>query len=263
MSTLQLAPRNINNQRLPGDGPKMIRVPMNFTGTPALNWDLSTLTQRGFISQIQTAYIDNGNSPSPLTINFGSPVAQSITVPAYTQGYYPVLAPDNILTAQSLGAVPVYINLLNVPVPPSHWSVQNTSANSYDGGGNLKTVDQNIAAAMTPGGTSYLETDTGPFLGVSTSAVMLAATTTSARVALASPTAPALQVTNESASFAWIVFGTSSVVAAFPTNATPVDGLMIAPNSIATIGIPPGMSYVAGILRSGTGNITFVAGMGK
>lgn len=144
MSTLKFAPRNTNNQMLPPSGPKFLPLRMDFTSGNTLAFDLSTLQDRGFISQIQTLYADNSNNGSPLVLTFGTPGAQNITVPAGFQGYYPVLFPDHTLSAFSAGAVAVNISLINVPIPPTHWGAVN-GVNLYDINGYLKTADQYLA----------------------------------------------------------------------------------------------------------------------
>jgi hypothetical protein len=146
--TVQFSARPTNNQQLPSGNPKFVRIPLDFTGGGPIAVDLSSLVARGYISQIQCAYIDNSGNNSPIVFTFGNPVAQTLTVPGLTQGFYPVICPDNNLTAFSTGGVAgPSIALLNVPIAPMHWSVVQAT-NVYDGNGFLKTADQNIAPAV-------------------------------------------------------------------------------------------------------------------
>jgi hypothetical protein len=150
LNTQNLPVKPTNNQMLPGGGgAKFVRVPLDFSTLGLVQVDMSSLVERGFITQVQTMYADNSQSTTALAVSFGNPVSQTIIVPPLTQGYYPILFPDpNVSAVSASGLSSAYIALINVPIPPMQWST--TQSNSvYDGNGNMKTADQNLAGAIT------------------------------------------------------------------------------------------------------------------
>jgi hypothetical protein len=101
-----------------------------------------------------------------------------------------------------------------------------------------------------------------PFLLMGNGA-LIPASTVSAAVANPEPEAEGGLFSNESAAWAWVTFGkTNAVTAAFPTAGTPQPGFALAPGSQATVRLPPEAHYIAAILRSGSGNVTFTPGEG-
>lgn len=103
----------------------------------------------------------------------------------------------------------------------------------------------------------------GPFMPLGNS-VALAATTATQVVVMSNPTAPALVVTNEGTASAWITWDptNTAVAAVFPVAGTPAFGMLVAAGAQVSLGTNGKAAYVAAILRSGTGTITFTAGDG-
>lgn len=103
-----------------------------------------------------------------------------------------------------------------------------------------------------------------PFLPMGVSSIGIAATAaSSAATAMPNPTAPAIVVTNEATTNAWITWGlTNAIVAAFPT-ATPQFGMEVVAGAQVSIGTNGQAAFVAVILRgAGTGNVVITAGDG-
>ena len=96
--------------------------------------------------------------------------------------------------------------------------------------------------------------------------VAIAATTTTANIAMPNPTAPAIVVTNPSTtSSLWVNWGaTSAVTAAFPVagNTTGSPGIAVAPGAQVSIGTNGLAAYVAVILATGSGTVYISAGDG-
>lgn len=176
LATLNLNPRKIANQSLPPNGIKMLPLPLDFTAQSSYAVDLSNAQMRGFIDTVQVAYIDNSANNVALTLQIGNPVVQTIKAQANTQGYYPITMtdPPYIVASCPGGSAGTLITLINVPLPPIIWTTAGGVA-LYDGAGNLKTADQNIAPLISG---SRLKVNVGTALApVSHSGTIAAANT--------------------------------------------------------------------------------------
>jgi hypothetical protein len=113
---------DIKNQIIPGEGPRGIPVQLDFTNTGELDIDISQLQQRGFMSMVQTVFVDMSNSPNPLTILVNG-IGQRIVCKPNTQGYYTVLVPNpvrlQITCIQGSPIIPIV--LCNVPIAGAVW----------------------------------------------------------------------------------------------------------------------------------------------
>lgn len=143
----------IGNAALPAEGPKAVPILLDFTVQPAYEIDPLQLFMQKTLSIIQCVYVDNALNPSPLTIDVPG-TSQDVIAPPYSQGYYPILSPTSgKITVSSPGAnIALRIHLINVPMPASVWepNASDQPTYSFDGGGNLKTVDQGLAPIIDP-----------------------------------------------------------------------------------------------------------------
>jgi hypothetical protein len=101
------------------------------------------------------------------------------------------------------------------------------------------------------------------------SSSILAATTASASVNLfpnggtnSGPASWNIAIANQSAAWAYVVFGTSTVTAVLPTAGNPQPGVAVPPNSVVITQLPYKDTYAAAILTTGTGNIIFTPCLG-
>lgn len=119
----QLIDTGIFNGVVPKEGPKGVAIPVPFDNVRKTFVIQTLLAQsQKFISQIVGVYVDNSANPNPLIITT-EVINETIEFPARSQGYLPLLAPKNAnITLTSLGATPISIVLLNVPVPAVVWS---------------------------------------------------------------------------------------------------------------------------------------------
>lgn len=113
----------LNNQTLPDEGPKAIPVLLNFdAATDTFELDLSQREQQGWISMIQSFYIDMRDAANPMTILIDGS-NQKVTAKPATQGYYSGLVPNptklTFLALAGTGIVTVY--LINVPIAGMVW----------------------------------------------------------------------------------------------------------------------------------------------
>lgn len=119
------APTNaftLGNVVIPIEGPKVAEITLNFNGNANQTVDLSQLIQNGTLSFVQCVYVDNHDNPNSLTI---TPQLTNlrVIVPANSQGFYSVLAPNMpVFTVSSTaGNYSVTLGFLNVPVQPDQW----------------------------------------------------------------------------------------------------------------------------------------------
>lgn len=114
-----------NTQQMPCEGPKGLKIILDFSGT-ATNYlvDMLTIQQQNRLSLVQTLYIDLSGASHDLTVVIqGS--GQVIVAKAGTQGYYAVLCPNPPVfnfTVGSTGDIDT-VYLLNVPVAGVVWTV--------------------------------------------------------------------------------------------------------------------------------------------
>jgi hypothetical protein len=112
----------------------MIPLPLDFTATAQYTLDLSLFMQQGYISMVQSIYIDNQDSTVDLVIQV-STSQQRIVFPAGEQGYLPLLVPNpaRVTFTCSGGPATSYVALLNFPVPAELWQGRAVVAQEFDG----------------------------------------------------------------------------------------------------------------------------------
>jgi hypothetical protein len=125
MSTSQIMPipATILERTLgmPVEGPRAIPIGLDFSATQSYALDYSNYQQRGFISMVQSVFVDNSLSASVLSILCPA-TNQTLKIPAGKQGYLPIVCPNPVkLTFSSSGGQFCYVALLNFPVAPLLW----------------------------------------------------------------------------------------------------------------------------------------------
>lgn len=118
----------IQNQLIPDEGPKMLPLLLPFTDgvTTEFDLDLQNFQARGFVSMIQTAFIDmSGITTGTLQVQMQTG-SQIVIAKANTQGYYALLCPNPVkihfIGVANMGKVSVI--LINVPIPGATWATQ-------------------------------------------------------------------------------------------------------------------------------------------
>lgn len=112
----------IFNGLAPEQGPKALKVDVDFSSIPSQVINLLTENQNGQLQFVQTICVDNLNNTSPVVITVGV-TGQRITVPAGGGVIQPMFSPDqtNITVTSVAGAGnATQIIFLNVPLPA--WS---------------------------------------------------------------------------------------------------------------------------------------------
>lgn len=110
--------------QIPREGSKSVRIIVPFDDDNS-SFELNALLTQGlrFMSLIAGFFCDNSQNPQSITFN-SAIINQSLAVPAFSQAYLSLFVPKNgVITFLSTGAVPVPVDLLNVPVPSAVWSI--------------------------------------------------------------------------------------------------------------------------------------------
>lgn len=112
----------IDNQFIPKEGPKAIPLFLDFTLADSFILDFVMRQQQGFMSMVQTLFIDASGTDKPVVVTIGG-TNQIITAKGRTQGYYSALIPNPVkLTVTCIGGpIGLQIFLINVPVPGVVW----------------------------------------------------------------------------------------------------------------------------------------------
>lgn len=136
----------VTNIVIPGEGPRVLACALNFTDTNSIDVFTLLSVYMGQISYIQGAYVDNSDNPAQLTLVVKT-TQQSITIPAYGQGYYPILfaATPDLTVSTTQAAISVKLHFYNVPIQAQQW-LTNDAAPAGAGG----LTDAQLRASPVP-----------------------------------------------------------------------------------------------------------------
>lgn len=101
--------------------PKAVSVPLNFSLASQFKLDLKPLIDTGAFDAVLAVYVDNLNNNARFDI-LSEGILQTVSVPANSQGYLPILTanpPSFQFSTSANGTVNVF--LLNYDVPPAVW----------------------------------------------------------------------------------------------------------------------------------------------
>jgi hypothetical protein len=147
----QFLPLKVAGGQFPPEGPRAVRIYLDFTTNGALLADLSGLVQgqpAPQLSYVQTLFVDNSANANPLVVTTDAS-NQKVIFPAYSQGYMPILQPNfpkiTFNTTPATGLT-FYAFALNFPVTPSIWSA--TVAGGTYSGGKLQVTDVALDALI-------------------------------------------------------------------------------------------------------------------
>jgi hypothetical protein len=121
----------LQNQNIPKDGGKAAALPiMDFSLANQFFLDAELLGSLGFLSMVQTMWIDLSTSDIPMQVTINGS-QQVIVAKSRTQGYYNVMAPNPVKMTFSCPGGPgldpttnrvgVRVHLLNVPIAGVTW----------------------------------------------------------------------------------------------------------------------------------------------
>jgi hypothetical protein len=135
----------IFNALVPREGPKMIPYVCDFPGAPEYLIDLSLTESQSKMKVVQTIFLDNSQATAAVTVSIAGTQFE-IVAGAETQGFYPVLAPNNTkFTVSSASTGPVTIIFVNVPCAANQWATVDGGA-----GGTVDAVITGPLASAAP-----------------------------------------------------------------------------------------------------------------
>ena len=109
----------------PLEGPKAIVTTLNFGLDNQFDINQLNVLPQGdtaLMSMVQTVFINTSNTDDPVTVTMQKS-GQAIVAAGRTQGYYPVIAPNNwdlTVSCSDINAL-VFVALLNYEVRPAVW----------------------------------------------------------------------------------------------------------------------------------------------
>ena len=141
----QLPVVDVRNQLLPDEGPACIPLILDFTTNSTYDIDLSLFMDKGFLSIIQTMWIDTSNAGVPLTVTINNGSQQTLKIAKDTQGYYNVLVsnPASLSFSCPGGPSNLVIILINVPIPGAVWQPAGGGGGGATPGAPLNSVQFN------------------------------------------------------------------------------------------------------------------------
>lgn len=105
---------------IPAEGPKSMKVPLDFSVAASFSFDISQYMAQGRFSGVQAIFVDTTENDAIYITAEDS--GQTIIAPAGTQGYYPILSANGKFTASCTSFVPTSVILINFPIAQSTWS---------------------------------------------------------------------------------------------------------------------------------------------
>lgn len=120
----------------PAEGSRVVGSQYNWTANLAFAEDLSQLVAKGVETSIQSVFMDNSTTATPVSIYvLGS--GQVLVCPAFSQATYPILftgAPGFIISTTAQAASLTRCHFLNIPLSANVWGVNSPS---YSPGGGM------------------------------------------------------------------------------------------------------------------------------
>lgn len=118
----QLQVSQIRNQVVPSEGPKAVPVLLDFSNTDTWDVDVSQLQQLGFLSMVQSLYVDMALSDNPMVCSVNG-IGQKLVFKPGTQGYYTILCPNPVKLEfkSTQGGVQIQVFLINTPIAGATW----------------------------------------------------------------------------------------------------------------------------------------------
>lgn len=136
--------QGLYNALIPKEGPRVYPLSLDFSADTSFSLDLLQIVNRGYMSFIQTIFVDNSLNDEAVTIT-PDIAYQPLKIPPRSQGYLPILVPNQPkLVFSSSGGVKVVVNLLNIPLPAQVWA---TDAPFAISGGSLVVVSGKLQVA--------------------------------------------------------------------------------------------------------------------
>jgi len=139
----------VSNVVIPKEGPRALACTLNFTNTATIDIEGLLPTTTGRISYIQGVYVDNADNSDQLIL-VAKTTQQRLVIPAYAQGYWPILfaqVPDMVCTTTQ-AAIRVYMHFYNVPIQSQYWLANDAAPSGVSGLTNAELRATPLAAPI-------------------------------------------------------------------------------------------------------------------
>jgi hypothetical protein len=136
------------NATMPREGGRAVPFTLNFAAATQFTVDFTLAMSQNRISQVQCVFVDNSGSSvvTVLTVNSQGQPVETIKIPAYAQGTFPLLAPHNpVFTVANATSAVVGVTFINVPLPSAVW---------YPGGSATLAALAPAVTSIAVGGTA-------------------------------------------------------------------------------------------------------------
>lgn len=149
LTTVNSLPSSVANALAPAEGPKALPLQLLFGTATSYTFNVSLLSQQGWLSNVQCIFVDNSLNASALTINV--PNVCNEIIPPNAQAFVPIPCPQNVtLTFTCSGGQTANVVLFNVPMPAAVWSI-NAGQTLPISGGMVQVQDVALEAAIVGG----------------------------------------------------------------------------------------------------------------
>ena len=144
----------VSNGKAPRRGPKAVYQLLDFSVANPLFLDLVVAQDMDRLEFVQTLYIDNSSTTSPVIVQCLMS-QQKITCPPLAQGYFPILVPEAgpKFVFQTTGTPIIPVGFCSMAMPCTVWNTQNVfGAAGNQGSGTITTGNtaQNLFGGIIP-----------------------------------------------------------------------------------------------------------------
>lgn len=153
----------VSNIAIPPKGPKVVPMLLDFSVQTSIDVSGELVTAQGHIDYVQGFYVDNAIYADPVSFTIQG-TDQNITVPPFSQGYFPALfldPPNMVVETTALTNKIIDVILYNVPIQAQMWC-------SSEAGAGL--TDAQLRAApieVVPSGGAYTDRSIANLTGAS------------------------------------------------------------------------------------------------
>jgi hypothetical protein len=144
---------SLPDQLVPTGGPRAVGFTLDFVNFTSNIVDFTYAYENTNLKEVYGVFVDNSVNPQTLTIAANQAPFESIVVPPYSQGTFPIIAPIRPkFTLTSGGNCLVGVIFLNIPLALCVWSVQTPGTPTAPTNKSVVTA----GVAVNPWGTKHV-----------------------------------------------------------------------------------------------------------
>ncbi len=155
---LQNVRMQIWNGVIPQGGLNCLLATNDFAVTPAVRVDLTQQQEAGYLSNVQSVYIDASACTGPVSLQGALAGGMNITLPGGWQGYFPFMQSNPpVFILSSTGTGVAKVNFVNAPLPPITWPSVGGTFKFDPSTGFLEVTDPALDALISNGALNVSE----------------------------------------------------------------------------------------------------------